>query len=105
MNRRICSAVSIAAFVVMTGCTTRATWQHDESHRIDEAMRCEPFRSDMAGARGIAVYSAPPMAAPWREGEGYQLRQETSGRKARLGKVNPRPPRAARKTPADAAQL
>ncbi|MGA9522546.1 MAG: hypothetical protein WBV82_13855 [Myxococcaceae bacterium] len=103
MNRGILAAAGIAVLVT-AGCTTRAAWQYDESHRIDEAMRCEPFHPNMSGARGIAVYSAPPMAAPWREGEGYQLRREESGRKARFGKVKPRPPRAPRENRADAAQ-
>ncbi len=95
MSRELLWAAGLAAAASLS-CAARAGWQRDESARIDEAMRCEPFHADLAGARGIAVYSAPPLATPWKEGEGYQLRREESGRKARLGKVQRQPPRARR---------
>jgi hypothetical protein len=79
----------------LCACGPRAAWHFDESDRIDEVMACPPWRPGAPEAPGIALAGAPPLAEPWLDGEGYQLRRTPpkSGRKKRLGKVQRTPPR------------
>jgi hypothetical protein len=75
----------------------------DDSPRIDEGIRCEPFEPNLPAVRGIAVVDAPPLAVPWRSGESYDF-DSFRGRKARLGKVSRRPPRVSHVEKATGAQ-
>jgi hypothetical protein len=83
---------AILGALLWTGCGHRAAWMEDESSRIGDGTRCDPFEPQLPAARGIAVVNAPPLAAPWRSGESYDF-DSFRGRKARLGKVSRRPPR------------
>jgi hypothetical protein len=86
--------LALLGVLLWTGCSHRGDWKEDEGARIDEGIRCEPYHPHLPAARGIAVVDAPAMAPPWAKGESYDF-DTFRGRKARLGKVSRRPPRAA----------
>ena len=62
----------LAATMFLAGCSHRSTWMHDESHRIDEAMKAEKFSPRLAGASGTAIEAAVPVAPPPSQ-VGYSL--------------------------------
>lgn len=83
----------ISACILTAPACAHPSWNYDESSRIDEVMACEPWQPDAGVSQGIAVYSAPPLASPWKSGEGYQLeRGSTRTRRATRASAQ-KPPR------------
>ncbi len=64
------------AIALLGGCAARDLWGVDESERIDQIIRREPFCEHSQGAQGIAVQSAPPIAPPYPPEETYRFRTE-----------------------------
>lgn len=86
MNAR--TGLALLMVLAVGGCSK--TWMRDESHRIEDAMRCPRFNPESREAHGIGLFEAAPLAAPWQPGEKYEL---GAGRKQRLGREDAAPPR------------
>lgn len=87
--------------MLLAGCSHRSTWMHDESHRIDEAMKAEKFSAKVPGAAGTGIEAAVPVASPPAQ-IGYSLQplaqkkpkhsKRAQKAKSKRAKPEPNPP-------------
>ena len=79
MSRSL-AARAVLAFALAGGCGGPRGWMADESYRIDKVMHREHFCQHVAGAQGIAVEDAPPLAPPSSPTETYRFHNERDRR-------------------------
>lgn len=61
-----------AGVLLATACGPRRVWMRDESDRIAEGMRPEPYTAQTPGAQGIQLGDdAPPLAPPFTRRDSF----------------------------------